>query len=74
MLTVYFSVLVVAVGVSVALGLPQLEARRATRIRRERALSAELARQSEIIADYEATIEAYRRYAQSDPELAGTSH
>ncbi len=73
MLTVYFSVLVVGLGVSVALGLPFLQTRRDMRERREAALNAELSRQAEIIADYEATIDAYRLYAQSDPELAGSS-
>ncbi len=73
MLTVYFSVLVVGLGVSVALGVPFLETRRETRDQREQALSAELSRQRAIIADYEATIEAYRLYAQGDPELAGAS-
>lgn len=73
MLTVYFSVLVVGLGVSVALGPPILETRREMREQREQALSAELSRQRAIIADYESTIEAYRLYAQSDPELAGSS-
>ena len=73
MLTVYFSVLVVGLGVSVALGLPLMETRREMRERHEQALSAELSRQAEIIADYEATIDAYRLYAQSDPELSGAS-
>ena len=73
MLTVYLSVLVVGLGVSVALGLPFLQTRRHMRERREAALNAELSRQAEIIADYEATIDAYRLYAQSDPELAESS-
>ncbi|MHB8378975.1 MAG: hypothetical protein ACYDB2_03525 [Acidimicrobiales bacterium] len=73
MLTLYFSVVVVGLGVTVALGVPYLEARRALRDQREQALSAELARQRAVIADYEATIEAYRRYAQHDPELTGSS-
>ena len=70
MLTVYFSAVVVGLGVTVALGVAFLETRRETRVRREHALSAELARQRAIIADYERTIEAYRLYAQNDPELA----
>jgi hypothetical protein len=73
MLTVYFSAVVVGLGVTVALGVPIIEARRESRDRREQALRAELARQRAIIADYETTIEAYRVYAQSDPELAGAS-
>ena len=73
MLTVYFSVLVVGLGVSVALGLPFLQTRRDMRERREGALNAELSRQAEIIVDYEATIDAYRLYAQSNPELAESS-
>ncbi|HEV3187843.1 MAG TPA: hypothetical protein VGZ04_07325 [Acidimicrobiales bacterium] len=73
MLTVYFSVLVVGLGVTVALGVPFIETRRASRDQRERELSAELARQRAVIADYEATIDAYRLYAQNDPELAGSS-
>ncbi|HUY15945.1 MAG TPA: hypothetical protein VMV11_00140 [Acidimicrobiales bacterium] len=73
MLTLYFSVVVVGLGVTVALGVPFLTTRRELRGRREQALSAELARQRAVIADYEATIEAYRLYAQHDPELAGSS-
>ena len=73
MLTVYFSVVVVGLGAAVAIGVPLLETRRQARDLREQALSAELSRQRAIIADYEATIEAYRLYAQNDPELAGSS-
>jgi len=73
MLTVYFSVLVVGLGVTVAVGLPLIGVRHEMRERREEALSEELLRQRKIIADYEATIDAYRLYAQSDPELSGAS-
>jgi hypothetical protein len=73
MLTVCFSVLLVGLGVTMGLGLPNIGVRRETMDGCEELLAAELLRQREIIADYEATIHAYRVYAQNDPELAGVS-
>jgi hypothetical protein len=40
---------------------------------REREHVAELSRQRDLIADYEATIKAYRLFVQNDPELALTA-
>lgn len=40
---------------------------------RERVLLAELERQRALIADYEATIKAYRQFVKNDPELALTA-
>lgn len=73
MLTVGLSLLLVDLGVSVGLGLPLIGAHRAMEDRRELALAEELHRQREVIADYEATIHAYRLYAQNDPELSEAS-
>jgi hypothetical protein len=42
------------------------------RSRSQRAHALELARQRAIIADYEATIDAYRQYVQQDPDLSVT--
>ena len=40
---------------------------------RDRANVAEHRRKGQMIADYEATIDAYRRFAQDDPELSATA-
>jgi hypothetical protein len=73
MLTVCFSALLVTLGVTVGLGVPLLLVRREERSRTQRAHNLELARQRAIIADYEATIDAYRQFVQQDPELSLTS-
>ena len=60
------------IGVVLGVGLPLV--RRAERLRqRERADAAEHRRQRQMIADYEATITAYRRFVQDDPELSATA-
>ena len=69
MLTVGVSVLLVTVG----LGLPLVALHFEQRSRTQRAYALELDRQRAIIADYEATINAYRRFVQQDPELSLTS-
>jgi uncharacterized membrane protein len=73
MFTVRFSALLATLGVTVGLGLSLLASYRERRARSQRASAFELARQRTIIADYEATIDAYRQYVQQDPELALTS-
>jgi hypothetical protein len=73
MLNVGFIAVLVGVGVGLGLGLPRLSARRGRREEREREHAAELLRHREIIADYEATILAYRRFVHDDPELSMTS-
>jgi hypothetical protein len=73
MITVSFSVLLVTLGVTVGLGVPLLAAHLERRSRTQRAHDLELARQRAIIADYEATIDAYRQFVQHDPELSLTT-
>jgi hypothetical protein len=73
MISVSFSVLLVTLGVTVGLGVPLLAAHLEQRSRTQRAYDLELARQRAIIADYEATIDAYRQFVQHDPELSLTS-
>ena len=73
MLTVSFSVAVVCLGVITAVCLPRLGRHLKDRRQLKRAHEAELLRQREIIADYEATIDAYRQFVQSDPELSLTA-
>lgn len=73
MLIVCFSALLVSLGVAVGIGVPLLGAHLEQRSRTQRAHALELARQRAIIADYEATIDAYRQYVQQDPELSLTS-
>jgi type II secretory pathway pseudopilin PulG len=73
MLTVSFSVALVCLGVTAAVGLPLLGRHLVDRQQREREQEAELLRQREVIADYEATIHAYRQFVKSDPELSLTA-
>ncbi len=73
MLTVSFSVAVVCLGVITAVCLPRLGRHLGDRRQLKRAHEAELLRQREVIADYEATIDAYRQFVQSDPELSLTA-
>ncbi|MFY9783375.1 MAG: hypothetical protein WAK12_07565 [Acidimicrobiales bacterium] len=73
MLTVGISVALVCLGVTAAVSLPLLGRHLDERQQREREQEAELLRQREVIADYEATIHAYRAFVQSDPELSLTS-
>jgi len=73
MLTVCFSALLVTLGVAVGLGVPLFVAHLDDRSRTQRAHDLELARQRAVIADYEATIDAYRQFVQQDPELSLTS-
>ncbi len=73
MLKVGFAVLLVAVGVGVGFGLPWLSVHRGRRLDRERQLAEELLRRRDVIADYEATILAYRQFVQDDPELSMTA-
>ncbi len=73
MLTVCFSALLVTLGVTVGLGVPLLAVHLEQRSRTQRAHHLQLARQRAIIADYEATIDAYRQIVQHDPELALSS-
>jgi hypothetical protein len=73
MFTVSFSAVLVTLGVTVGLGVPLLAAHLEQRSRTQRAHHLELARHRAIIADYEATIDAYRQFVQHDPELSLTS-
>jgi hypothetical protein len=73
MLTVCLSAVLVTLGVTVGLGVPLLAAHLEHRSRSQRAHNLELARQRAIIADYEATIDAYRQFVQQDPELSLTA-
>jgi hypothetical protein len=73
MLTVGSSVLLVTLGVSVGLGLPLVALYFEQRLRTQHAYALELTRQRAIIADYEATIDAYRQFVQQDSELSLTS-
>lgn len=73
MLSVYFFVLLVGCALALGLGLPWLSVRLERTRQRERDHVAELDRQRALIADYEATIAAYRKFVQSDPELALTA-
>ena len=73
MLSVYFTVMLVSCGLAAGLGLPWLSVHLERARQRERDHVAELYRQRAIIADYEATIKAYRQFVQNDPELALTS-
>jgi hypothetical protein len=70
MLSVYFSVLLVSCGLALGFGLPWLSVHLERGRQRERDHVAELYRQRALIADYEATIEAYRQFVPDDPELA----
>lgn len=70
MLSVYFSVLLISCGLALGLGLPWLSLHLERTRQREQDHVAELYRQKAIIADYEATIKAYRQFVQTDPELA----
>ncbi len=66
------TVLLVGFGVVVGVGLPLLL--RAVRLRQpDRAYATEHRNQRQMIADYEATVDAYRRFAQDDPELTATA-
>jgi hypothetical protein len=67
------SVAAICVGVVAAVSLPLFGRHLSDRRQRARAQEAELLRQREIIADYEATIYAYRQFVQSDPELSLTA-
>ncbi len=69
MLTVGLPALLVTLGVTVGLGLALATAHFEHRSRTQRAHDLELARQRTLIADYEATIDAYRQFVQQDPEL-----
>jgi hypothetical protein len=73
MLNVGFAVLLVSVGLGVGFGLPWLSVRRERRNDREREHAIELLRHREIVADYEATIHAYRQFVHDDPELTMTA-
>lgn len=73
MLSVYFSVLLVGCGLALGFGLPWLSVHLERARQREGDHVAELYRQRDLIADYEATIKAYRQFAQNDPELALTA-
>jgi hypothetical protein len=73
MLSVYFAVLLISCGVALGLGLPWLSVHLERARQREREQVAELVRQRALIADYEATIQAYRQFVQDDPELALTA-
>jgi len=70
MFIVGYSVLLVGVGVALGAGLPRLSVRRDRRRARDRSHAAELLRHRAIVADYEATIRAYRQFVQDDPELS----
>jgi hypothetical protein len=70
MLAVYFSILLVGCGSALGLGLPWLSVHLERTRQRERDQAAELARQRALIADHEATIEAYRHIVLNNPELA----
>ena len=72
MLTVS-SVAAICLGVTAAVSLPLLGRRLRDRRQQARDQEAELLRQRGIIADYEATIYAYRQFVKSDPELSLTS-
>ena len=73
MLSVYFTILLVGCGLAIGLGFPWLSMHLERARQRERDHVAELYHQRALIADYEATINAYRQFVQSDPELALTS-
>ena len=73
MLTVCLSVLLVCLGVGIGFGLPLLSVRREQRQGVQRGYAAERRRHEAIVADYEATIEAYRQFVKDDPELSMTS-
>jgi len=73
MLTVCFSVLLVCLGVGIGFGLPLFSVRRERRQGARRGYASERLRHDAIVADYEATIEAYRRFVKDDPELSMTS-
>jgi hypothetical protein len=73
MLSVYFSVLLILCAVSVCLGLPWLSLHLEEIRERENEHVIELLRQRQIIADYEATIDAYRKVVREDPEFALTN-
>ncbi len=70
MLSVGFTVVVVGVGVGLVVGLSTRSVRRA---QQEHDRVTELLRHREVIADYEATIRAYRQFVHDDPELTLTS-
>lgn len=73
MLSVYFSVLLVICGLALGFGLPWLSVHLEQVRQRERDHVAELSRQRALIADYQATITAYRQFVQDDSELALTA-
>ena len=73
MLSVYFAVMLVSCGLAAGLGLSWLSVHLERVRQRERDHVAELYRQRALIADYEATIKAYRKFVQNDPVLALTS-
>jgi hypothetical protein len=73
MLNVGVTVVLVEVGVAVGFALAWFSVHRGRRHDRDSGLAIELLRQREVIADYEATIHAYRQFVHDDPELSLTS-
>jgi hypothetical protein len=73
MSTIGVTVVLAAVGAGLGVVVPRLSLQRSRARARERELTTELRRHREIIADYEATIRAYRQFVHDDPELALTS-
>ena len=60
---------IVALSVALAIGLTLIGLHFELMRRSEQRHAEELLRHQAVIADYEATINAYRQFVQSDPEL-----
>ncbi|MHB2028076.1 MAG: hypothetical protein ACYCPT_04565 [Acidimicrobiales bacterium] len=66
-------VLIIVTGIALGIGLPWFAVHHESKKRRDRRRRQELLRLQETVREHEATIEAYRRFIQSDPELSLTS-
>jgi hypothetical protein len=70
MFSVFMIALLITLSVGFAVLVPCIAVHFEQVRKHERRHQEELLRQLEIILDQEATIDAYRQFAQSDPELA----
>jgi hypothetical protein len=67
-----FGALLVIVAVCVGVGLPLLAVHFQQREVHEQQLKEEIGFQRDVVADYEATVDAYRDVTQLDPEDVGS--
>jgi uncharacterized membrane-anchored protein YhcB (DUF1043 family) len=67
-----FGALLIIIAVCVGVGLPLLAVHFQQREVHERQLKDEIDRKQEVVADYEATVDAYREVTQLEPEEVGS--